>query len=152
MKRYTSQSVVWSLRILGTLAFALVALFAGAGSALAHDDDDDEVVSYGPNVCTTVANLPIYQPATCVKHESELDDGVTETENSYVTQSSADTVRLFFEDAFRQNGWTIVKSKHDARDSEWDYTIMKDGRKVKVEVEAQKPHEGTGSEFSIEEN
>lgn len=147
----TRHSARWLLRAVGVLAFALVALFGGAAPAFAGDDEDNEVVTYGPNVCTPVAGLPVYQPATCVKRESELDDGVTEVEQTYVAQASADAVRLFFEDAFRQNGWTVVKAKHDPRDGEWDYTVVKDGRRVKVEVEAQEPYQGGGAEFSISE-
>jgi hypothetical protein len=143
-------SARWLFRTLGVLAFALVALFGSVGQASAHDDDD-EVVTYGPNVCTAVADLPVYQPATCVKRESELDDGVTEVEQTYVAQASADTVRIFFEEIFRQNGWTVVKAKHDPRDGEWSYTLAKDGRRVKVEVEAQEPYRGSGAEFSITE-
>jgi hypothetical protein len=139
----------WLIRPAAIAAFAVAALFGGAGPALA--DDDDEVVTYGAQACIVVADLPAYQPGTCVKHESELDDGVAETENSYVSQSSADTVRQYFETTFRQNGWTIVKTKYDARDLEWDYTVTKNNRRVKVEVEAQEPHEGTGTEFTIEQ-
>jgi hypothetical protein len=62
----------------------------------------------------------------------------------------ANAVRLAFEKAFADNGWTIVKSKQDLQDQEWDYTAAKGLRRVKVEVEAQEPDEGTGTEFSIE--
>jgi hypothetical protein len=138
------------LRLMAGLA--LLALFtAGAtGQALAHDDD--EIVTYGPNACTSIADLPAYHPATCVKHKVEVDDGVTETTNDYVTQTAADAVRRAFETTFQKNGWTVVKAEQDTEDQEWDYTIVKGLRRVKVEVEAQEPDEGTGTGFSIEED
>ena len=138
----------WLLRGLAALMFALAGLTGMTGQALAHDDD--EVVTYGPNVCTVVADLPAYPSATCIKHKTELDDGLTETTNSYVTADRANDVRLAFEKAFGDNAWTIVKSKHDALDQEWDYTAVKGLRRVKVEIDPQEPHEGTGTEIKVE--
>ena len=70
-------------------------------------------MTYGPNACTAIADLPAYPAATCVKHETEVDDGVTETKNSYVTADPADTVRRSFEQAFVQNGWTVAEAEQD---------------------------------------
>jgi hypothetical protein len=134
---------------LGALAIALAALAGTTGQALA--DDDDEVVTYGPNACTTVTDLPIPVSATCIKHKTELDDGVTETKNSYVTQTSAASVQQSFVAVFAANGWTIVEADQDLEDQEWEYTIVKPGRSMEVKVEAQEPDEGTGTEFSVEE-
>jgi hypothetical protein len=145
-----SISIRWLIRTTTALAFSAALLGGMTNPAFASDDD--EVVTYGPNVCTAVADLPAYPSATCRKHKTELDDGVTETTNSYVTADRANAVRLSFEQAFARNGWTIVKAKHDLQDQEWDYTVTKGLRRVKVEVEAQEPDEGTGTEFSIEEN
>ena len=145
--------IMWLLRTMIALTIAFAALAGVTGQAFAHDDDDDnEVVTYGPNACTIVTDLPVPTSATCVKHKSELDDGVTETKNGYISPESANTVRLAFEQTLRQNGWTVVKAKQDMEDQEWDYTAMKGLRRVKVEVEAQEPDEGTGTKFSIEEN
>ena len=143
-------SIRWLIRTTSSLAFSAALLAGMTSQAFAHDDD--EVVTYGPNACTAVADLPAYSPATCRKHTTELDDGVTETTNSYLTADRADAVRLAFEQTFTRNGWTVVKAKHDLEDQEWDYTVTKGLRRVKVEVEAQEPDEGTGTEFSIEEN
>jgi|RhiMetdeSRZDD1v2_1073273.scaffolds.fasta_scaffold294299_3 hypothetical protein len=144
-------SMPWIIRTLGAVALALVFAAGVAVPAFAHDDDDDnEVVTYGPNACTSVADLPVPASATCVKHKSELDDGVTETKNSYTTPESANAVRLAFEQALSQHGWTIVETEQDVVDQEWDYTAIKGQRRVKVEVEAQEPDEGTGTEFTIE--
>jgi hypothetical protein len=148
MTHLKQNSTRWLLRSLATLTFALAALAGVPGQAFAHDDD--EVVTYGPHACTAVADLPAYPSATCRKQKTELDDGVTETTNSYVTADRANAVRLSFEQAFANNGWTIVKSKHDVQDQEWDYTAVKGLRRVKVEVEAQEPDEGTGPKFSID--
>jgi hypothetical protein len=145
-----SISTRWLLRSVSTLAFSAILLGGMTNQALASDDD--EVVTYGPNACTAVVDLPAYAPATCRKHTTELDDGVTETTNSYVTADRANAVRLFFEQAFTRNGWTIVKAENDLEDQEWSYNVTKGLRRVKVEVEAQEPDEGTGTEFTIEEN
>ena len=142
-------STLWLIRTMSALAFTFALLAGMTSQAFAHDDD--EVVTYGPNACTAVADLPAYPSATCRKHKTELDDGVTETTNSYLTADRADVVRQAFEQSFARNGWTVVKAKHDLEDQEWDYTVIKGLRRVKVEVEAQDPDEGTGTEFTIEE-
>jgi hypothetical protein len=145
-------SMTWLIRTVGALALAVVFAAGVAVPAFAHDDDgDNEVVTYGPNACTIVADLPVPASATCVKHKSELDDGVTEITNKYVTQTAANTVQQAFTDTFQRNGWTIVEAEQDVVDQEWDYTVVKGQRRVKVEVEAQEPDEGTGTEFTIEE-
>lgn len=148
MTQLKQNSTRWLLRAMAALTFALTALAGVPSHAFAHDDN--EVVTYGPNACTAVADLPAYPSATCRKHKTELDDGVTETTNSYVTADRANAVRLAFEKAFADNGWTIVKSKQDLQDQEWDYTAVKGLRRVKIDIEAQEPDEGTGTEFSIE--
>jgi len=77
---------MWLIRMVAVLTVALAALVGVTGQAFAHDDDtNDEAVTYGPNACTVVANLPVTTlAATCVKHKIELDDGVTETKNSWL--------------------------------------------------------------------
>jgi hypothetical protein len=143
---------MWLIRTLGALTVALAALAGVTGQALAHDDDhNNQVVTYGPNACSVVADLPASQPATCIKQKSELDDGVTETKNSYVTQAAADTVRQAFETTFQQHGWTVVQAEQDADEPQWEYTVVKAGRQVEVKVEAQDPDEGAGTEFTLAE-
>jgi hypothetical protein len=142
-------SIRWLIRSASALTLSVAMLAGMTNQAFAHDDD--EVVTYGPNACTAVADLPAYPSATCRKHTTELDDGVTEITNSYLTADSANAVRLAFEQTFARNGWTIVKAKHDLDDQEWNYTVAKGLRRVKVDVEAQEPDEGTGTKFSIEE-
>src|SRR5262245_25967568 len=149
LKRHTT---LWLLRTVGVLTIALAASAGMTGQAFAHDDDDDhEVVTYGPNACTVVTDLPAYPGATCVEHKTELDEGQTETKNDYVTSDAADTVRRSYEAAFRAQGWTLIETEYDADDQEWEYEITKGVRRVEVKVEAQEPHEGTGTEITIEE-
>ena len=148
MTQLKQNSTRWLLRAMAALTFALTALVGVPSQAFAHDDN--EIVTYGPNTCTAVADLPTYASATCRKHTTELDDGLTETTNSYVTADRANAVRLAFEKVLADNGWTIVKSKQDLQDQEWDYTAVKGLRRAKIDIEAQEPDEGTGTEFSIE--
>jgi len=89
-----SISIRWLVRTTSALAFSAALLAGMTNQAFAHDD---EVETYGPNACTAVADLPAYASATCRKHKTELDDGVTETTNSYLTADRADAVRLAFE-------------------------------------------------------
>ncbi|HEX9374086.1 MAG TPA: hypothetical protein VF897_23945 [Roseiflexaceae bacterium] len=146
LKRNTTS---WLIRGVGALTLAIACMAGVTGQAFAHDDD--EVVTYGPNACTAVADLPVYPGATCVKHKTELDDGVTETTNEYVTQNGANTVRLAFEQAFAQKGWTIVEVEQDSEDQEYDYTIFKGLHRVEVSVEARDLDEGAGTEIKIAE-
>jgi hypothetical protein len=90
-----SISIRWLIRTTSALVFSIALLAGMTSQAFAHDDD--EVVTYGPNACTAVTDLPAYPSATCRKHKTELDDGMTETTNSYLTADRADTVRLAFE-------------------------------------------------------
>ena len=148
-------STTWLIRTCGALLVALAALAGVTGQAFAHDDDrNNEVVTYGPNACTGTTDLLAYQPATCIKHKTELDDGVTETKNSYVAGGPAgtvDAVRQYFVGAF-QHGWTVVEFKQDVEDQEWEYTVINQaGRQVEVKVAAQEPDEGAGTEFTITE-
>ena len=149
MKR---NSPMWLIRTLGALMVALAALAGVMGQALAHDADDiGEMVTSQPSACTIVTDLPAYPGATCIKHTSELDDGVTETKNSYAVQATADAVRQSFETTFQTNGWTVLEAEQDTEDGKWEYNIVKAGHQVEVKVEAQEPDEGTGTEFSFKE-
>jgi hypothetical protein len=50
-------SIMWLIRTLGALMVAFASLGGVTGQAFAHDDD--EVVTYGPNTCTVVTDLPV---------------------------------------------------------------------------------------------
>ena len=143
----------WLIRAFGVLAIAVAAVAGAAGPAYAHEDDDNEVVTYGANACVALADLPVPASAVCVKQKREIDDGVAETKSSYVASGASGTVeaiRQSFEAAFSRNGWTIVKAKQDVEDQEWKYTVVKAGRMVKVDVEPQEPYEGRGTDISVE--
>jgi hypothetical protein len=144
---------LWLLRISGAtlLVLSMLTGLAGQSLAFAHDDDDHDVVTYGPNACTATADLPAYPNATCVKHKVEQDEDGTETKNEFVTQATVDTVRRAYEAAFSQHGWTVVKSEFDVEDQEWEYTVTKGVRRVEVTVERQEPDESTGTELRITE-
>jgi hypothetical protein len=147
----------WQIRLAGVavLLLALLTGLAGYTPAYAREYDDDrddqEVVTSGPNSCTAIANLPIYSNATCIYHETELDDGVTERKNYYATRDVADTVRRAYEAAFGANGWTLLTSDYDAGDQEWEYTIRQGQRRVEVSVEARGSAAGGGTEIKIQE-
>ena len=101
--------------------------------------------------CTVIAGLPSYANATCIKHDSDQDDGVTKNENTYVTNASVDEVRRFFEGAFTQNGWTVAESKHDAEDNSWSYSITQAQRRLKVEIEPTQGANGAVTRMTIAE-
>jgi hypothetical protein len=133
-------------------ALAFAALVGGPRSAFAHDDE--KVTTYGATACSVVAGLPVHTAAVCVKHSSEVDDGVTETTNHYVvagTAATATAIQQYFVTMFQQQGWTLIKAKSDVVDQEWKYTVVQGTRRVKVEIEAQEPDEGSGTEITIEE-
>jgi hypothetical protein len=141
----------WLLSSLVALTLAIATLAGMTSPAFAHDDDNNEGASAAPTACTVVADLPADPAATCIKHTSELDDGVTETKNSYVTQAAADTVRQAFEATFQQHGWTMLQNEHETDEPQWEYTLVKARHQVEVKVEAQDPDEGAGTEFTITE-
>ncbi len=101
--------------------------------------------------CTVIAGLPSYANATCIKHDSDQDDGVTKNENTYITNAAVDEVRRFFEGAFTQNGWTVAESKHDAEDNSWSYTITQAQRRLKIEIEPTQGANGTVTRMTITE-
>jgi len=154
MAPITRTPKLWLIRF--TAAFlvvlALLTGLAGHQRAFAADlNDDNEVVTSGPNACTPTADLPSYPNATCTKHKTEQDEDGTKIKNEYGTADSVDTVRRAYEAAFGPNGWTLLKSEYDAEDQQWEYTVTKGQRQVEVKVEAQEPDEGTATEITIEE-
>jgi hypothetical protein len=101
--------------------------------------------------CTVIAGLPSYANATCIKHDSDQDDGVIKNENTYVTNAAVDEVRRFFEGAFAQNGWAITESKHDTEDNSWSYSVTQAQRRLKVEIEPAQGANGTVTRMTIAE-
>ena len=146
----------WQIRLGGfvLLICALLVTMASQTPAYADDwgDDDDpgELVTTGPNACTAIPNVPIYQNATCVKHSSEQDDGGVETENHYTSPDAVDVVRRAFEAALRQSGWALVGGGYDAEDREWEYALGQGSRRVEVTIDAARSAAG-GTNIEIEE-
>src|SRR5438045_1482476 len=117
MAQLKRNQAMWLIRTIGALMIMFTAFAGATGQAFANDDNNDEVVTYGPNACTVVVDLPVYSGATCIKHKSELnDEGVTETKNSYVVQVAADVVRQSFEASFQKNGWTVMAGELEPED------------------------------------
>jgi hypothetical protein len=147
----------WQIRLAGAvlLLLALLTGLADYTPVYADDWDDDqdeeEIVTSGPNACTATANLPTYVNATCLMRTTERDDGGTETETTYLTQDAIDTVRRAYEAAFNQNGWTLVESEYDTTDQEWEYTATRGQQRIEVTIEARHPTAGTGTVIEIEE-
>jgi len=63
--------------------------------------------------CTMIAGLPLFNGATCIDHNSDLDNGVTKLKNTYTVGATADETRRFYERAFASNGWTLGDFKYD---------------------------------------
>jgi hypothetical protein len=147
---------MWQIRLAGAGLLLLILLsgLAGPTSAYAYqydEDDDNEVVTTGPKVCTATANLPLYPNATCFQHETERDGGVTETKNTYMTSAAADTVRQAYEAAFGQNGWTLVATEYDMVDQEWEYAVTRGAQHVEVSIEIRNPAAGPGTVIDVKE-
>jgi hypothetical protein len=101
--------------------------------------------------CAAIAGLPLYPNATCIKHDTDQDDGVTKNENTYLATAAADDVRRFFEGAFTQNGWAIAETKQHADENAWEYTIAQAQRRLKVEVEGEQEAGSVTTHFTIKE-
>jgi hypothetical protein len=129
------------------LLLALLTGLAGPGAAYAHDDDDNETVTTGPNACTAIFALPASLNATCVQQETEQERGMTEVKNTYTTQATPETARSELEAAFGAGGWTLAASDVDLGDQEWEYTITQGTRRVEVSVEAGR----TGTWIDVKE-
>jgi len=101
--------------------------------------------------CTAVTRLPLVANATCVKHDSDEDDGVVKNENTYITSTAVDDVRRFYEGAFSQNGWTIAETKHDVEENGWSYTISQAQQRLKIEIEPGQGVNGAVTRITIAE-
>jgi hypothetical protein len=101
--------------------------------------------------CTAITGLPLAANATCVKYDSDQDDGVMKNENIYVTSAAVDDVRRFYEGAFSQNGWTVTEFKHDVEDNAWSYVITQAQQRLKVEIEPGQGANGAITRITITE-
>ena len=92
--------------------------------------------------CDVIAGLPVFTSATCVKHDTDTDDGVVKAENTYTSASSADEARRFYESAFASGGWTL---------QEFSYEVNLGARRLNVQVEAEQGASGPFSKITLSE-
>jgi hypothetical protein len=102
-------------------------------------------------VCKPVSGLPVFRKATCLKHEEAQDDGLIQTENTYLIAAPAGDVRRFYEEAITRNDWTVQEASFDAEDSSWEYTVIQGTRRLKIEVEASQTPDNAFTKFKIAE-
>ncbi len=92
--------------------------------------------------CADVAGLPVFGDATCVDHDTDLENGLTEIENTYRTNSAAADVGRFYEGAFASNGWVL---------QEFSYAVELGARGLQVDVEVQQTASGPLTEIRLTE-
>jgi hypothetical protein len=92
--------------------------------------------------CAPIAGLPIIPNATCVKFDTDQDDGVFKAKHSYTTSASPEEVRRFYETALAQNGWT---------GPDFQYDLQQGLRRMQVDVETKPGPQGSFTEFRIAE-
>jgi hypothetical protein len=92
--------------------------------------------------CADVAGLPVFGDTTCVDHDTDLENGLTEIENTYRTNSAAADVGRFYEGAFASNGWVL---------QEFSYAVELGARSLQVDVEVQQTATGPLTEIRLTE-
>jgi hypothetical protein len=81
--------------------------------------------------CSAIAGLPVFADATCIDHDSGVEDGMAKLHNTYTTPASTDEVRRFYEAAFAEQGWST---------NAFTNTIELDQRRATIEVDiVQRP-------------
>ncbi len=96
-----------------------------------------------PVACNAIAGLPVFADAVCIEQDTDQDDGVLKTENTYATTASPDDVRRFYEGAFPQNGWTL---------QEFSYDVNLGQRQLTIDVEAQQGPTGVFTRLNLSED
>jgi hypothetical protein len=92
--------------------------------------------------CAPIAGLPALPNATCVKFDTDQDDGVFKTENTYSTTASPENVWRFYESALTQSGWA---------GQEFQYNLQQGPSRIEINVEAQQEAPGNVTKFKIAE-
>ena len=92
--------------------------------------------------CAEIAGLPVFSGATCIEHDTDQDNGVTQIKNTYRTNSAAGDVGRFYEGSFGSNGWTL---------QEFTYAIDLGARRLKVEVDVEQGASGPVTQISLTE-
>jgi hypothetical protein len=97
----------------------------------------------GAVACDAIAGLPVFANATCVKHDSDSDDGVLKAKNTYTSAAAADEVRRFYEGAFASGGWAL---------QEFDYKVVLGARRLDVQVETEQGVNGPFTKIKLTEH
>jgi len=92
--------------------------------------------------CTPIAGLPALPNATCIKFDTDQDDGVFKIKNTYSTTASPENIWQFYQSALTQSGWA---------GQEFQYNLQQGPSRVEVNVEAQHEASGNFTEFKIAE-
>jgi hypothetical protein len=116
-------------------ATAVPAIAAPAAAPAAPAPAAAQPAAQASALCVSIEGLPVYDGATCAKHDTDEDDGVIKHENTYTSPIAGDEIRRFYEQVFASGGWAVTEFNHDAEDVSWSYTVAKGLREVKVEVE-----------------
>ncbi len=95
----------------------------------------------GPN-CASIAGLPAFPNATCVKSKVDQDDGVFKAEYSYSTSASPEDVRNFYATVLTQKGWT---------GPDFQYDLQQGLRRMQLDVETKAGAQGSFTEFQLTE-
>jgi hypothetical protein len=92
--------------------------------------------------CEAIAGLPVFTSATCIEHDTDTDDGVLKSKNTYTSASSADEVRRFYESTFASGGWTL---------QEFSYEVNLGARRLNVQVKAEQGASGPFTKIKLTE-
>jgi hypothetical protein len=92
--------------------------------------------------CAPIAGLPALPNATCIKFDTDQDDGVFKTKNTYSTTASPENVWHLYESALTQSGWA---------GQEFQYNLQQGLKRIELNVEAQQEVSGNVTKFKIAE-
>ena len=92
--------------------------------------------------CAPIAGLPALPNATCVKFDTDEDDGVFKIENTYSTTASPENVWQFYQSALTQSGWA---------GQEFHYNLQQGPSEIEINVAAQQEAPSNFTEFKIAE-
>jgi len=92
--------------------------------------------------CAPIAELPALPNATCIKFDTDQDDGVFKTKHTYSTTASPESVWRFYESALTPSGWA---------GQEFQYNLQQGLSRIEINVEAQQEAPGTATKFKIAE-
>jgi hypothetical protein len=80
-----------------------------------------------------ISGLPRYPGSVRIHYKREDLDNIVWTEVSYVTPAEVDTVREFYRDVFRTEGWSVGDIGFS--DGTWNFFVIEGEREVYIELE-----------------